>query len=244
MPVYETGHARNVAQFQQLISFVDSWGAPYAPSNTAIALTALNTKLTDTTTAMDEVGFSLAISKTAINERENAFAGLRKLTTRIINYYESTGADQNKIKDVRTLKRKIDGKRAKQLVDDPNTPEDESQNGISAAQMSYTQLIEHLTGMINILSNDLLYAPTEADLKLTALNTLVTNLKTANNLVIDAFTGISNKRGDRNEVMYKDESGLIALALTVKKYVKAAFGTDSLQFSQVNGLEFRRPTKG
>jgi len=243
MPVYETGHARNVAQFQQLISFVDSWGAPYAPSNTAIALTALNTKLTDTTIAMDEVGFSLAISKTAINERENTFAGLRKLTTRIINYYESTGADANKIKDVRTLKRKIDGKRAKQLVDDPSTPEDESQNGISAAQMSYTQLIEHLSGIINILSNDLLYAPTEADLKLTALNTLVTNLKTANNLVIDAITGISNKRGDRNEVMYKDESGLIDLAFTVKKYVKAAFGTDSLQYSQLSGLEFKRPKK-
>jgi len=240
MPVYETGHARNVEHFQQLISFVDSWGAPYAPSNTAIALTALNTKLTDTATAMDEVGFSLAISKTAINERENTFSGLRRLTTRIVSFYESTGTDPNKIKDARSIKLKIDGRRAKQVVDDPNTPEDESKNTVSASQQSYTQLVEHFDALLNLLSNDPLYAPAEDDLKILALNTLAGNMKIANNAVIDAFTGISNKRGDRNVIMYKDETGLVALTLLVKKYVKAAFGTDSVQFSQISGLEFTR----
>ena len=240
MPVYETGHARNVEHFQQLISFVDSWGAPYAPTNAAIALVALQTKLTDTATAMDEVGFSLAISKTAINERENAFSGLRKLTTRIVSFYESTGTDPNKIKDARSIKLKIDGRRAKQVVDDPNTPEDESKNTVSASQQSYTQLVEHFDALLNLLSNDPLYAPAEADLKILALNTLAGNMKIANNAVIDAFTGISNKRGDRNVIMYKDETGLVALTLLVKKYVKAAFGTDSVQFSQISGLEFTR----
>jgi hypothetical protein len=241
MPVNETGHALNVAHFQQLISFVDSWGAPYAPSNTTILLTALNTKLTDSSSAMAEVGNSLALNKTAVNDRENTFSGLGKLATRIMNYYESTGADQNRIDDVRTLKRKIEGARAKPLVDDPATPEDESKNGVSTSQRSYTQLIEHLKNMIDLLANDPLYAPTEADLKLTALNTLVTALQSANDYVIETFTAISNKRGDRNAIMYNDPSGLVDLALFVKKYVKAAFGVDSLQYSQVKDLEFTRP---
>jgi hypothetical protein len=38
MPIYETGHARNVQHFQEMISFIDSWGAAYAPTNTAISL--------------------------------------------------------------------------------------------------------------------------------------------------------------------------------------------------------------
>src|SRR6185369_3817583 len=110
----------------------------------------------------------------------------------------------------------------------PNTPEDESKNTVSASQQSYTQLVEHFDALLNLLSNDPLYAPAEADLKILALNTLAGNMKIANNAVIDAFTGISNKRGDRNVIMYKDETGLVALTLLVKKYVKAAFGTDSL----------------
>ena len=38
MPIYETGHARNVEHFQTLISFVTGWGAAYQPSNPNIAL--------------------------------------------------------------------------------------------------------------------------------------------------------------------------------------------------------------
>jgi hypothetical protein len=41
----ETGHARNVEHFAQLISFVQGYGADYAPSNTAITLVNLQAKL-------------------------------------------------------------------------------------------------------------------------------------------------------------------------------------------------------
>lgn len=41
----ETGHARNVERFAQMISFVQGYGAAYAPSNAAIAVAALQAKL-------------------------------------------------------------------------------------------------------------------------------------------------------------------------------------------------------
>lgn len=241
MPVYETGHALNVAHFQQLISFVDSWGAPYAPTNASIALTALNTKLTDAQSAIGEVINAVAASKTAINDRENLFEPVNRLVTRVVNFYESTGAEQNQIDDVRSLKKKLDGTRSKPVVDDPNTPEDESQNSISSSQQSYTQKVQHLDGIIELLGGDVLYAPSEVPLKLGTLNTLSTSLKAANTSVIDASTAISNKRGDRDTVMYAGDSGLVDLALLVKKYVKAAFGTSSVQYSQISGLSFTRP---
>lgn len=36
-------------------------------------------------------------------------------------------------------------------------------------------------------------------------------------------------------------TGLIDLALAVRKYVKPAFGTDSSQNNSISGLEFTRP---
>lgn len=43
----ETGHARNVEHFQQMISFCTGYGTDYDPTNAMIELAALNTALTD-----------------------------------------------------------------------------------------------------------------------------------------------------------------------------------------------------
>lgn len=44
----ETGHAKNIEHFGTMISFVQGYGAAYDPSNPAIALSALVTKLAAT----------------------------------------------------------------------------------------------------------------------------------------------------------------------------------------------------
>ena len=241
MPIYETGHARNIEHFQTMIGFVTGWGAAYDPTNAAIELAALQAKLTAANTAMDGVVTALATSKTAVNQRENAFTGLRKLTTRVVNFYASTGTAKNNVDDAQSLKRKIDGKRAEQVEDDPSTPEDESANAISASQQSYTQLVEHFDNLIELLSGDPMYNPNEVDLQVANLVTLSGNMKTANTSVMTSNVALSNSRIDRDGVMYAPDTGLVDLALTVKKYAKAAFGADAPQYQQVSGLEFTRP---
>lgn len=240
----ETGHARNTQRFQEMISFVSGYGAAYAPTNPNLDLLELNSKLTDANAGIDNVSAMLAPSKTAINNRETAFAGLRKLTTRVVNYYASTGAASNSIDDARTLKRKIDGKRAEQVVpDDPSTPEDESAVSISASQQSYTQLVEHLDNLIALLTSDPLYIPNETNLQVASLQTLSANMKAANTAVITTFTPLSNARLGRDNVLYAQGTGLVDTAMLVKNYVKALFGADSLEYKQISGLEFSRPKK-
>lgn len=160
MPIYETGHARNVQRFEELVTYVAGWGAPYNPSNTTIQLIALQSKLANGNSVMDDVSNSLAQTKTAVNERENVFAGLGKLCTRAVNYYASTGTAANEIDDAKSLNAKIQGKRSTPAVlDDPNTPEDESLNSISASQQSFTQQVEHFDNMIVLFEQDALYGP-------------------------------------------------------------------------------------
>ena len=142
--------------------------------------------------------------------------------------------------DAKSLKRKIEGVRAKALpADNPNTPDDESK-GSSASQQSYTQLTEHLDNLIELLDSSG-YAPNETDLQVAALTDYATTLKTANTAVINATTPLSNSRITRDETLYADDTGLVALAGLVKKYVKSLFGGDSPQYQQVSGLEFTRP---
>src|SRR5258705_13485477 len=237
----ETGHARNVERFTQLLSFVTSYGADYAPSNTTITIPNLQAKLTASLTGIDGVSTAHAGLKLAVNDRENTFTDLRRLTTRVVNSFAASGAPQNAVDDARTLKRKIDGARAKALPqDNPNTPEDESQ-GNSVSQQSYTQLTEHLDNLIELLDNSETYAPNETELQIGALQAYSTSLKSENNSVINSTTALSNKRITRDEVLYADGTGLVDLAGLVKKYVKSLYGADSPQFQQISGLEFKGP---
>jgi hypothetical protein len=85
-----------------------------------------------------------------------------------------------------------------------------------------------------------LYTPNEADLKITALTTLLTDLRTKNTAVINANTSLSNTRIARNNALYKENTGLVDVAMDVKSYVKSVFGAGSLQFRQISGLKFKR----
>jgi hypothetical protein len=113
----------------------------------------------------------------------------------------------------------------------------------STSQQSYDSLIEDLSNLINALSAEPLYIPNEADLKVTALQTLLTDLKAKNTAVINTYTTYSNARIDRNKILYTDNTGLVDLVLEVKKYVKSVFGASSPQYKQVSGIKFKKESR-
>src|SRR6185437_5146224 len=181
-----------------------SYGAAYAPSNTKIRILNLQAKLTSSLAAIDGVSTYRAPLTVAVNERQNTFSNLRRLTTRMVNAFAASGAPQNAVDDAKTLKRKIEGIRAKALpADDPNTPEDESE-GNSVSQQSYTQLTEHLDNLIALLDTSETYNPNETELQIGALQAYSTSLKNINNAVINSTTPLSNKRIARDEGLYAD----------------------------------------
>lgn len=51
----ETGHTKNVANFDHLITFIQSYGANYSPSNTSITLANLQIASTNGQTALTNV---------------------------------------------------------------------------------------------------------------------------------------------------------------------------------------------
>ena len=56
----ESGHARNVEHFAQMISFVQGYGGAYKPSNDAITLINLQAKQTESEAGMDGVSAARA----------------------------------------------------------------------------------------------------------------------------------------------------------------------------------------
>lgn len=234
----ETGHARNVERFAQLISFVQGYGADYAPGNTAITLVNLQAKLAESEAGIDGVSSTKAPWTVAVNIRQNLFAELRPRATRIVNSFASSGQPQNAVDDMKTLNRKIVGVKLKTLPKGATgAPEDGDGKGHSASQQSYTQLTEHFDNLIELLDTSG-FAPNEPDLTLAALTAFATSLKDSSTAVINATTSWSNARIARDEALYAEGTGLVALAGLVKKYVKSLYGAESAQYKQISGLQF------
>ena len=238
----EVGHAKNVANFQDLIAFVDGYGATYNPTKNSLKLPQLNTLLTDAQSTLQNVVDKNTSYNNAVNDRVAAFDGLRSLSTRLVNALAITDASKEKIDDAKGFNRKLQGQRAskKEAPVDPNQPAPKT---ISSSQQSYDQLIQHFEGMISVLQSEPSYAPNEDDLKVATLTTKATELKTNNNNVSVAYTSVSNARIERNKALYKDDNGLVDIATEVKKYIKSVFGATSQEYAQVKGIPFKKILK-
>jgi len=112
----ETGHAKNVANLEDLISFCTNYGTAYNPSKISIKLPALNTLFTNAKNSLIAVNNAHALFIKAVNEREIAFNPLSKLTTKIINALDATDASSQILNDAKTNARKIQGARKSKKI--------------------------------------------------------------------------------------------------------------------------------
>ncbi len=239
----ETGHAKNVANLQQLIAFITGYGATYNPSKASLKLAAIQALQTTANTALTDVLTKNTAYNNTVNARQIAFSNLRQTATRLINALQTTDATAEKIKDAKTINRKIQGKRASSPTTAPIPPTILAPTTISVSQQSFDQLIQHLAGLITVLQSESSYTPNEADLKITALTTKQTDLTTKNNAVATAYSTLSNARILRDKTLYKEDTGLIDTAIEIKKYIKSIYGTTSPEYAQVKGLQFKKVIK-
>jgi len=237
----EVGHAKNVANFEKLISFCNGYGGSYNPSKNSIKITALNTLLTDAQKAVAKVITQTVAYNNTVNTRMQLFDPIKKLSTRLVNALNATDASVETKADAKSVNKKIQGKRAsdkKEIVPnpDPNQPVPDS---ISTSQQSYDQLTEHFNKMLEILSAETTYTPNETELQISTLNNLLKNMHEANTNVANAYTDVSNTRISRNKILYTQPSNLCLTAQEVKNYVKSIFGSTSPEYKQISKLNFK-----
>jgi hypothetical protein len=232
----ESGHAKNVSSFEQLVTNCTAMGTAYNPSKASLKLPALTTMLLNANNSLQAVNVANTAYKNATNARELAFNPVKKLVTRIIAALAATDAPQGTIDDARSINVKIQGRRATAAKKTTNGTEgavSEPAKTISVSHQGYDKLIEFFGQLLQILSTEPKYSPNEADLKIAALTTVLNDLKAKNSAAMAAATNLSNTRNARDRFFYDEHTGLVQTAHEVKLYVKSVFGSESSQFKQV-----------
>ncbi|WP_284650754.1 hypothetical protein [Flavobacterium terrisoli] len=230
----ETGHAKNVANFETLISFCTGYGPAYNPTNATLTIPDLQSKFDKAKAKIKAVKDTKGPFDVATGERQLLFKPLKPLATRVINAMVAQNAAAPNIKDARTIIRKLNGKRTGETI----TPEE---NQISVSQQSYDRLVDSFEQLIVITQNEPLYSPNETELTVAAMQTLLTQLADKNSAVRNAYVPYSNAIIARNQELYDEDNALVNTAFDVKNYVKSLFGATSPQYRQISSLVFKRP---
>jgi len=237
----EVGHAKNVANFADLIAYCTAFGTTYNPPKTALQLPSLNTLLTSAQTEIANVTTAKNAFDTITGDRQVAFEPLKSLATKIFNFISVTDATDQTIADAKTINNRLQGRRAGTITETPTPEGGTTQNTVSVSRQSYDSLTENFSVLIDLVSSIPSYTPNEAELTTASLTTFHGNLQTANSNVINAEVAYSNARISRDTLLYAENTGLVNIASDVKKYVKAIFGAISPQYKQVSGIKFTKP---
>ena len=161
----ETGHAKNVSNFDSLYSFVKGYGEAYNPTRDAIKTNAIEEILSKSKNSISNIDAFLPAYTNAVSAREFAFAPLGKLITRVNNAIKATDTTANVDESVKTLVRKLQGKRATAKISEEDkqklAAEGKEVNQISASQMGYDNRLENLYKLIMLLTSIPQYNPND-----------------------------------------------------------------------------------
>lgn len=243
----ESGDLKLLGNFRKLIDLVSA-DTNYKPSNAVLKKPALNTLHTSASDAAQDVPTKRTANMVAISDRETGFSGVNPLMTRVHGLAKASGAPPQTVEDLNSFKRKLSPTRRKKKgngapADSTAATEPQAEKQRSSAQTGYDNQLGHLRGYLGVLSTLSSYDPSEADLKLPALQSFLDDLQAKNDAVSASFVPLSQARGLRDQLLYQADNSVVNTALLVKEYVKGAFGTQSQLYKQIKGLEFKRAKK-
>ncbi|MDX1942557.1 MAG: hypothetical protein SFU99_18475, partial [Saprospiraceae bacterium] len=252
----EVGHAKNVANLEDLIARCISYLEAYNPSRMELQIGALQQLHQEAQMVLRQLAEREVWEQDAANNRALAFKALRPLVTRIINTMRAYGLSAKSIEDACVIQRKINGTRASKknntdeapattdqtegIASDPTSNEvATAPRSISTARLSYDLLVEHFSKLVLLLQRETNYNPNEPDLQLSGLQAHEQYLRTLITTATNAEAESERVRIQRWNLLYEPTNGLVARAKQVKSYIKAVFGSTSPQYKQVSKLSFR-----
>lgn len=238
----ETGLAKMLGNFNDLISVCTGWADKYVPSTKALEVANLQAVYQQAFGVLKQVKTLKTTNDLAVNKRQLAFEPVQSLATQVVNALASSEVDEKIIADARTINRKIQGARAPKASPPPaknGEEKEQSAKTISAAQLSFDSLQDNFEKLVELIKQEPNYKPNEKELQVAALDKFLTAIITTNKSVVDSATPLNNKRIERDSILYDEPGGLVPLALKVKVYAKSAFKPTSPQYKQVSKIPFK-----
>ena len=105
-------------------------------------------------------------------------------------------------------------------------------------QVGYISLLNNFKNLLELLKQENNYKTNDPVLKKEQLQATLISLVELQANAINSEIILNDLKITRSNYFYAPETGMVTIALNVKKYIKATFGSSSNQFKLVNQLKF------
>lgn len=237
MAYNESGHARNVANFDELVVVLGTFGNGYQPASPAIQLNALVDLQEKLKEALQRVNDANGVYRDKIYARQNAYNQMSALAMRIVNTMAGLGLEAKLLTQAKGVLSKIRGggsKKKKEEGEEGAVPT----KSVSVSQMSFDQRKNNFSALVGLINAQATYTPNEADMQVVSLKKYIEGLQNFNQEAIVAEQNLIMARKERDSLLYADNVGVIALVQQIKAYTKGAFGTKHQSYERIKGLKF------
>jgi hypothetical protein len=236
-------HIKNMHAFEKLKGVCTGLGETYNPGQQNLQVDAMTTLLNVAQQSWEEFKEARQAYDNATNNREAAFAKVRRLSSKVVGILKACGADELLLQDALNSKRRIWGARiSNPPAVDPAKPEEAAAGTRPSYSRGYLTIAEYMDRLVKTVASEPRYLANEPELTLEGLRQAVANLYALNKAVTEAEVRLEEARIKRNTVYYVAPDSLVETAVAVKTYVRSAFGFQSQQHQQVQKLQFIKPT--
>ena len=236
---FETGHAKNIANLNLLISNISALGNIYNPSNSKIRLANLQNLYDTASSQQENVNSLLSPYSLAVDAREAVFKPLNRDLSKLRKAYKATeGVNAQQLEDFMTIIRKLKGVRKTRLTA-PTDPEQAEANH-SVSQLSYDQRTNNMDALISLLQNTPTYKPNETEYQVATYQDKKSQMLATTQAVADTFIPLNNARSLRNATLYQAEDNLVDIANTAKDYLFTILDSDSAQYKAIARIKFKK----
>lgn len=239
----ETGDAKNLANFTELIGVCESLGDQYAPFATKIQILSLRALEKNCTEAQNAVKSARAAWQPKAAQRAEKLVELKDLAMRASSGFLLTDATAKTKDAIKNLSKTIRGIR----IHKPDAPDTTAPTGSetekrtrSTSQQSIDSVLDNFKSLLEYLAAEPTYLPNEKEMKVADLTAKFDALG-ALNIETDSLSNqLSAARSDRNCHFYDAEMGLVEMAKLIKAYAKQRFGTKGASYLKINGIAFKK----
>lgn len=235
-------YIKNMQAFGKLKGICTGLGGAYNPGQQHLQVEALDTIQFNAQQVMDEVIAVQIVFDNASNARETAFRDVRLLGSRICAVLRSSGADPLTLADAIATNRKLNGwKRHGTPLPRMEAEEAVATGRRRSSSTGFASQAYYFAKLVEIVTADPYYMPSEPELSKEGLATKVTELRALNDAVLTTGLALTRVKKRREAIFYEGKESLVETARAARNYVRGVFGFRSTPHEELTKVSLIKP---
>jgi hypothetical protein len=235
------GHARQLENFNTLISIATELGTEFNPAKENLKLVSLKKIYTEATDVLEDWIQASNEMERATSLRRDAITKIGKFVTSIGREAKICGINGEVMEDVKLAIKQCRSSRSSEKV---TQVEGEINNKVQKGGSSYNSTIRRIESyfrLIDLLAATPEYESNNDELRIEALKESSSNLRDLQQKYMASLVKLERIRGHRDRLLFSKNASIVSTGQLVKDYLRNHFKDAKTELKTISAIRFATP---